>query len=150
MSETPTNTGQSDLRGSKPPPKRLNGGKIRPSVERGRFNGKTEAMADTGQNAFRAVEDWRNLRDVWTVNTQPFPEAHFATFPPKLIEPCVIAGCPPGGLILDPFSGAGTTGLVAQKHQRNFLGIELNPEYICMAERRLAQGNLFDVNSNIG
>lgn len=122
------------------------GGRVRPSVERGR----TEAMADTGRNAFRAVEDWRNLRDVWTVNTQPFPEAHFATFPPKLIEPCVIAGCPSGGLILDPFSGAGTTGLVAQKHQRNFLGIELNPEYIAMAERRLAQGNLFSVNSNIG
>lgn len=124
--------------------------KPRPSVAKGGFAGKTEAMADTGQNAFRAVTEMRNLRDVWTVDTQPFTEAHFATFPPRLIEPCVIAGCPPEGLILDPFSGAGTTGLVAQKHQRNFLGIELNPDYIAMAERRLAQGNLFDVNSNIG
>ena len=243
--------GQVDARGDG---HKRGGGKVRPSVERGRFNGKTEAMADTGQNAFRAVEDWRNLRDVWTVNTQPFPEAHFATFPPRLIEPCVIAGCPPAGkrcdcmeiietplgtgpiedpsmetgragmnrprrqdegtrpitkleqrsyadqmkasphraemasaageafahyirtdksgarplppellngwlrsgwlipapaectcpiepagTILDPFAGAGTTGLVAKKHGRKFIGIELNPAYVAMAEKRLAQ-----------
>lgn len=81
----------------------------------------------------------RNLRDVWFINTEPFSEAHFATFPPKLIEPCVIAGCPVGGTVLDPFSGAGTTGLVAKKHGRNFIGVELNPDYIRMAEKRLAQ-----------
>lgn len=113
--------------------------KPRPSVPKGGFSGKTEAMSDTGQNAFRAVTETRNLRDVWSVGAEPFPEAHFATFPPKLIEPCVIAGCPPGGTILDPFSGAGTTGLVAKKYQRNFLGIELNPVYVEMAERRLSQ-----------
>lgn len=113
--------------------------RVRPSAVKGSFNGKTEAMADTGQNAFRAVTEMRNLRDVWTVDTQPFPEAHFATFPPRLIEPCVIAGCPIGGAILDPFAGAGTTGLVAKKHGRNFIGIELNPAYVAMAEKRLAQ-----------
>lgn len=128
--------GQVDARGNG---HNRGGGKVRPSVKRGGFSGKTEEMAGEGRNAFRAVEEWRNLRDVWTVDTQAFPEAHFATFPPKLIEPCVIAGCPVGGTVLDPFSGAGTTGLVAKKHGRNFIGIELNPTYIAMAERRLAQ-----------
>jgi DNA modification methylase len=85
----------------------------------------------------------RNLRDVWTVGAQPFPEAHFATFPPRLIEPCVIAGCPEGGTVLDPLFGAGTTGVVARKHRRKFIGIELNPEYVAMAERRMAQELLF-------
>lgn len=80
----------------------------------------------------------RNKRDVWTVSTAPFKEAHFATFPEKLIEPCVLAGCPEGGTILDPFSGAATTGLVAIKNNRNYIGIELNPEYVEMAERRLS------------
>ena len=81
----------------------------------------------------------RNKRSVWTINTKPFSEAHFATFPEKLIEPMVLAGCPPKGLILDPFMGAGTTGLVAKKLGKNYLGIELNPEYIKIANGRLAQ-----------
>lgn len=80
----------------------------------------------------------RNRRSVWTVNTQPFSEAHFATFPPALIEPCILAGCPVGGTVLDPFFGAGTTGLVADRLGRNCIGIELNPEYAAMAERRIA------------
>jgi len=79
----------------------------------------------------------RNRRSVWTVATQPFAEAHFATFPEKLIEPCVLAGCPPGGVILDPFSGSGTTGIVATRHGRNYVGLELNPEYVEMSRRRL-------------
>ncbi len=79
----------------------------------------------------------RNKRSVWTVTTQPFKEAHFATFPPALIEPCILAGCPVGGTVLDPFFGAGTTGLVADRLQRNCIGIELNPEYADMAERRI-------------
>jgi DNA modification methylase len=116
---------------------------VRPSAPKGSFNGKTEAMADTGQNAFRAITEMRNLRDVWTVGAEPFPEAHFATFPPKLIEPCVIGGCPEGGTILDPFFGAGTTGFVARKHRRKFVGIELNPEYVAMAEKRMSQEVLF-------
>jgi len=79
----------------------------------------------------------RNKRSVWIVATRPFPEAHFATFPPKLVEPCILAGCHSGGTVLDPFSGAGTTGVVCVKHGRNYIGIELNPEYVEMSQKRL-------------
>lgn len=79
----------------------------------------------------------RNKRSVWEVATQPFSDAHFATFPPALIEPCIKAGCPVGGTVLDPFGGAGTTGLVAERLGRNSILIELNPTYAAMAERRI-------------
>ena len=79
----------------------------------------------------------RNKRSVWTVTTKPYTEAHFATFPPELIEPCILAGCPEGGTVLDPFGGAGTTGLVADRHKRNAILIELNQEYAEMARRRI-------------
>jgi len=79
----------------------------------------------------------RNKRDVWTIATQPYKEAHFATFPQKLIDPCILAGCPVGGVVLDPFTGSGTTGVVALRHQRDFIGIELNPDYIAMAHARI-------------
>jgi DNA modification methylase len=79
----------------------------------------------------------RNKRSVWEVTTQPFSEAHFATFPPALIEPCIKAGCPAGGVVLDPFGGAGTTGLVADRLNRDAILIELNPEYAAIAERRI-------------
>jgi len=71
----------------------------------------------------------RNKRSVWTVPTQPFSGAHFATFPPKLIEPMILAGCPKGGIVLDPFIGSGTTGKVARELNRNYIGIDLNPKY---------------------
>ena len=79
----------------------------------------------------------RNKRSVWTVTTKPFKGAHFAVFPMDLIEPCVLAGCPEGGTVLDPFGGSGTTGLVAQNNNRNAILLELNPEYIEIAESRL-------------
>ena len=79
----------------------------------------------------------RNKRSVWIVTTKPFKGAHFATFPPDLIEPCVLAGCPEGGTVLDPFGGAGTTGLVAQQNNRDSILIELNPDYIEIAKERL-------------
>ena len=79
----------------------------------------------------------RNLRDVWPVATFPYPGAHFATFPPDLIRPCSRAGCPAGGTVLDPFFGIGTTGLVCDQEGRDWLGIELNPEYAEIARRRL-------------
>jgi DNA modification methylase len=79
----------------------------------------------------------RNKRSVWTVATKPFSEAHFATYPPDLIEPCILAGCPKGGTVLDPFFGAGTTALVADRHGRDCVGIELNEEYVRIAEKRL-------------
>lgn len=80
----------------------------------------------------------RNRRSVWEVSTHPFADAHFATFPEKLIEPMVMAGSPRGGVVLDPFMGAGTTAVVAQKLGRDWLGIELNPEYIEIAKKRIA------------
>lgn len=79
----------------------------------------------------------RNLRTVWDVHTRPYPEAHFATFPPALVEPCIKLGSSPGELILDPFLGSGTTGLMALKLDRRFVGIELNPSYLQIAENRL-------------
>jgi site-specific DNA-methyltransferase (cytosine-N4-specific) len=79
----------------------------------------------------------RNVRTVWDVHTHPYPEAHFATFPPALVEPCLKLGSSPSELILDPFIGSGTTGLVALKLNRRFLGIELNPSYLQIAEHRL-------------
>lgn len=79
----------------------------------------------------------KNKRNVWTITTKPCREAHFATFPIDLIEPCVLAGCKEGGTILDPFSGAGTTGIAARKHNRNAILIELNPQYIEIAKKRL-------------
>lgn len=81
----------------------------------------------------------RNKRDVWTVTTKPYKGAHFATFPPDLIEPCILAGCPIGGTVLDPFAGSGTTGVVAKKTGRNFVGVELNPEYCDLATDRISR-----------
>jgi DNA modification methylase len=78
----------------------------------------------------------RNIRSVWTIPTSPYPEAHFATFPPKLIEPCILAGCPENGIVLDPFIGSGTVAQVATLHRRNWIGIELNPDYIKLADKR--------------
>lgn len=79
----------------------------------------------------------RNKRSVWTVTTKPFSGAHFATFPPDLIEPCILAGCPENGTVLDPFGGAGTTALVADRHGRNAILIELNPAYAEIARKRI-------------
>lgn len=79
----------------------------------------------------------RNKRSVWSVTTKPFKGAHFATFPPDLIEPCVLAGSKYGDYVLDPFFGAGTTGVVAKKHGRNFIGIEINEKYCSIAARRI-------------
>jgi DNA modification methylase len=81
----------------------------------------------------------RNRRSVWQVTTEAFPEAHFATFPQELIKPCILAGCPEGGTVLDPFMGSGTTGLVARSLHSKAIGIELNPAYIEIAAKRLSQ-----------
>lgn len=88
----------------------------------------------------------RNKRSVWTIATSKSKIAHFATFPEKLVIPCILAGCPEGGTVLDPFMGSGTTGVVARKLGRNYVGIELNPEYLRQAEKRIANEgeNLFN------
>jgi len=126
----------------------------------GKTNGRMKAVGKGGKNAFRGqghfregatgpanregcdmqdvgAGDTRNKRSVWTVATQPYAEAHFATYPPKLIEPCILAGCPKGGVVLDPFFGSGTTGLVADRLGRDCIGIELNPAYAVIARNRI-------------
>lgn len=86
----------------------------------------------------------RNKRDVWTVNVKGDPEAHFATYPTKLIKPCILAGAPSDGLVLDPFMGSGTTARVARECNRHFVGFELNPEYMKIIERKIVtEGDLF-------
>jgi len=84
----------------------------------------------------------RNRRSVWTIPTQPYSEAHYATFPHRLVEPCIMAGCPPGGIVLDPFAGSGTTGQVAQDLGRNAILIELNPEDMRRIKQRIAQPSM--------
>ncbi len=119
----------------------------------GKTNGAMKAVAKRGMRS-SGLEDFgltrgtsnpscvhpngANKRSVWEVTTQPFSEAHFATFPPALIEPCILAGCPKGGVVLDPFGGAGTTGLVADRLQRNAILIELNPAYAAMGQKRVS------------
>lgn len=85
----------------------------------------------------REEDGKRNRRSVWTVATKPFKGAHFATFPPDLIEPCILAGCPVGGTVLDPFGGSGTTAGVALKHGRNAILCELNPDYAALVKTRV-------------
>jgi hypothetical protein len=84
----------------------------------------------------------RNKRSVWTVNVAPYKGAHGATFPVALVEDCVLAGCPPQGIVLDPFAGASSSGLAALQNGRRYLGVELNEEYCVLSEDRL---NHFDV-----
>lgn len=86
----------------------------------------------------------RNKRCVWTIPTRPFPQAHFAVYPEALCETPVKAGCPKGGIVLDPFMGAGTTAVVARKLERDYLGIELSEDYIKIAQKRLAQMSIRD------
>ena len=87
--------------------------------------------------ALANIVEKRNKRSVWSITSEQLPEAHFATFPQKLIKDCILAGCPKGGIVLDPFMGAGTTAVVARKLERNFVGFELNPKYIEISEKRL-------------
>lgn len=110
-------------------------------------SGKTKSRGSTPLTAMKndqsnsggytRTREGRNKRSVWTVTTKPFKGAHFATFPPDLIEPCILAGCPKDGIVLDPFFGAGTTGVVAKKLGRKFIGIDINKEYCEIASKRI-------------
>jgi site-specific DNA-methyltransferase (adenine-specific) len=89
---------------------------------------------------------YKTMRDVWFVPTEACEDNHHAMYPQRLIIPCVLCGCPENGIVLDPFMGSGTTAVVAVKHFRKYLGIEINPEYVTIAERRIAkERGLFDV-----
>ena len=110
----------------------------------GRFGGKKytatpEKFYRTKSGNIYNYNGHRNKRDVWRVPTQGCKVAHFATFPEKLIEPCILAGCREGGTVLDPFFGSGTTGVCAIKHGRNCIGIEINPDYAVIADKRIRE-----------
>jgi DNA modification methylase len=92
-----------------------------------------------GSDSVVVRSDIRNKRSVWSVTTSRYKEAHFATYPPELITPCILAGSKEGDIVLDPFSGSGTTGEVALQHGRNYIGLELNSEYAKLSEKRLTQ-----------
>jgi DNA modification methylase len=81
----------------------------------------------------------KNKRSVWTVNAKGYKGAHFAVYPENLIQPCVLAGCPKWGVVFDPFTGSGTTAVVAMKNNRHYIGTELNPEYVKIAEERIKE-----------
>lgn len=91
----------------------------------------------TREKAEQQLQRGRNKRSVWTCAVSGYRGAHFATYPPELITPCVLSGCPENGIVLDPFSGTGTTGEVALRYGRSYVGIELNPQYIELSRRRL-------------
>jgi len=107
-----------------------------------RFGGSKYGDSDDPAHATKSGNEYepngtRNKRDVWTIPTKPFKGAHFAVMPEALVEPCVLAGSREGDTVLDPFAGSGTVGVVALRHQRNFVGCELNPEYAEMAKNRI-------------
>ena len=117
-------------------------------------NGKVDASrcdADTlrGEQAKPILANGRNLRSVWSIATQPYPEAHFATMPEKLVEPCIKAGSKPGDWVLDPFTGSGTVGRVAHRFNRRFVGVELNPAYVGLSQGRMSgvQRSLLEVGA---
>ena len=103
-----------------------------------KYGNNTTPEARTKSGKVYAPTLRRNKRDVWTVSTSGFRGAHFAVFPEKLIEPCILAGSPLGGTVLDPFAGSGTTGVVAKRLRRDFIGCEVNPDYAQMAADRIA------------
>lgn len=113
---------------------------LRVTRDKQRGHGRRHAGFNERWDAMERVEQcsgMRNKRSVWTVATCPFPEAHFATYPPELIKPCILAGSRAGDVVLDPFMGAGTTALVAAELGRQFIGTELNPDYAAIAEKRI-------------
>lgn len=98
---------------------------------------KLNAVRAAGTITDADISPVRNARDVWHINTVPYKGGHFAAYPPKLAEKCILAGCPRGGVVLDPFFGSGTTGLAAVKNDRCYIGIELNAEYCELAKERI-------------
>ena len=125
-----TFSGKSKMKGG-----RNHFGKIGGTPEKGKNNGNSNLHNARWDQAFHP--NGRNKRTVWNVPLSKFRDSHFAVFPEKLIEPCILAGSPKGGTVLDPFFGSGTTGVVAQKLGRNYIGLELNPSYVEIAKKRL-------------
>lgn len=134
----PCESGPSDLRKMREGLPRI-GGKYKELVAP---LSSASAATNIGQKRSVGSGENRHKRSVWTVATQSYSGAHFATFPTRLIEPCILAGAPAGGVVLDPFFGSGTTGQVAQALGRKFIGIELNPDYKALQDERLRQPSL--------
>ncbi len=132
-------------------PNRLRGGREQNPIRAATLeykdyhSGRTQRMAGPVADPYT-----RNRRTVWTVATKPYKEAHFATFPPELIDPCILAGAPAGGLVMDPFMGSGTVAQVAKQHDRHYIGCELHQEYIVLIDKRMAHitGKVFDKGGN--
>ena len=103
------------------------------------YDGKRQGEKGTGQEAFVSIKEFKNKRSVWNVSVASYKEAHFAVYPTALIEPCIKAGSAEGDTVLDPFSGSGTTGEVALKLGRNYIGCELNPDYARLSEKRITE-----------
>ena len=110
-------------------------------------NGATGLAPHRGFKSENYAKSGRNKRSVWTITVKPFKGDHFAVFPPELPEPCLLAGSPEGGVVLDPFSGASTTGIVAVQHGRSYMGIELNPEYIEISRKRFQREFGFELTA---
>lgn len=108
---------------------------------RGRYvyDTKFKGEKGNGQQAFVTVNPTKNKRDVWSVATKPYKGAHFAVMPESLVQPCILAATKPGDTVLDPFMGSGTVGVVSKKLKREFIGIEINADYVTMAEKRIAE-----------
>jgi DNA modification methylase len=117
----------------------LHSGDRRAGQGRLEYDGKRQGEKGTGQEAFVSIKEFRNKRSVWNVGVASFKDAHFAVYPPALIEPCIKAGSAEGDTVLDPFSGSGTTGEVALKLGRNYIGCELNPDYARLSEKRISE-----------
>jgi DNA modification methylase len=111
------------------------GGTRRGYAKKQGATGLTEQNHGNNYNA----TPYRTIRDVWHIATEASGEEHYAMFPQKLITPCVLCGCPENGVVLDPFMGSGTTAVVAMKHNRKYIGCEINPEYVRIAEKRIAE-----------
>jgi site-specific DNA-methyltransferase (adenine-specific) len=116
-------------------------GKESGTPEQGKYAGSSNLHSGRWDRMFHPLG--RNRRTVWEIPLSKYRDAHFAVFPEKLVELCVLAGCPQGGVVLDPFIGSGTTAVVAQRLGRRFVGIDSNPKYCEMAEKRIRQPTLF-------
>jgi site-specific DNA-methyltransferase (cytosine-N4-specific) len=117
-------------------------------TRRDRIGGNKGVLTAHSPGAIFTGSDTRNIGDMWAINTQPFPEAHFAVYPIELPQRCILAGCKPRGTVLDPFNGSGTTGLAAQRTGRRYIGIDINRDYLELTLKTRLQNAALDFERN--